>query len=287
MLTVAALLVGCEKYHPLHDGQKFRAYHEDYHLIEGEGRDIYVPLEGKSFNIELSGGLGKNHSVTIEDPEYLEYIYFPGRVSNEAFFEPEIIPDAIMLSPKKLGKTKMTIRDEDTGEEIKINVNICEAYKALAIYATQNSFEEATLLCFKYGGPDNVVRFCKGYIQRLNFEHITDGTYAFVKKNDSIYMELTFPADEFGQPSPDGSETYRKYKLLDIYGYEYTDLMSLLQIKDLPVQTKMYYDVYYRDAMFLDVTEDENADPTSAESKCFYCYSASIVPWFFDYMPAH
>ena len=282
MMTAVVLLAGCEKYHPLHDGQKFRAYHEDYSLIEGEGRNIYVPLKGKSFNIELSGGLGKNHSIFIEDPEYLGYIYFPGKVASEAFFEPEIIPDEIMLSPKKLGKTKMTIRDDDTGETIKINVNICEAYKALSIYDTQNSLEERTLLCFRYGGPDNVVRFCRGNISRLQFEYVTDGTYTFIKRNNTLYMEVTFLADEYGQPSHEGTETFRKYKILDIYGYGYQDLMSLLQIHDLPVQTKLYYEEYYRDAMFLDVTEDEKVEPDSPEAKCFYCSSARIVPWFFD-----
>jgi hypothetical protein len=282
ILAAAVLLAGCEKYHPLHDGQKFRAYHKDYSLIEGEGREIYLPLQGKSFNLELSGGHGGNHTILIDNPEYLDYTYFPGKVSTEAFYEPEIIPDIIMLSSKKLGKTRMTIINDGTGETIKINVNICESYHALSVISTQNSLEERTLLCFRYGGTDNVVRFCRGNISRLQFEHIVDGTYVFRKKNNAIYLEMTFPADEYRQPSREGTETFRRYKVLDAYNYGYQDVMGLLNLNGFPVQTKAYYDEYYRDALMVDVTEDEKADPESPETKCFYCNSTQIIPWYFD-----
>lgn len=289
------LLAGCEKYHPLYDGQKFRAYHDDFSLIEGEGRDIYIPLEGgPSFMLKLSGGKGDHHSIAVEDSECLEYAYYPGKVATESFYEPKLIPDQVLLSPLKLGQTKVTIRDEDTDETISMNVHVCPSYKALYIYRSQNSIEEMTILSFKYGGPDNVVRICHGTLPMLRFSHVADGTYAFVKQNGNTYLELTYPADEYGQPSDGGEEVFRRYMIHDGYGNVYHDMMGLLNLSDLSVQTrscsvqtKAYYPSdKYTDLMFLDVTESEEVDSESPDAQFFYCYSARVIPWFFDYKPS-
>ena len=66
-MTIAVLLMvtGCE-YHPFYDGQKLRIYNNDHGLIEADGAHLYVPVAGRTpFEIEIYGGAGKNHKVTL------------------------------------------------------------------------------------------------------------------------------------------------------------------------------------------------------------------------------
>ena len=73
----AALMImsGCE-YHPYYDGQKLRVYNMEYGVIEADGTHLYVPIVGRhAFEIEIYGGAGKNHKVTLADQEYFRYTY--------------------------------------------------------------------------------------------------------------------------------------------------------------------------------------------------------------------
>ena len=84
-MAIAVLLMatGCE-YHPYYDGQAFCAY-DTYSgtLLEEDGGYVSVTLQREyedMFVVEFYGGKGKNHTVTVADPEYLDYRYEEGDV---------------------------------------------------------------------------------------------------------------------------------------------------------------------------------------------------------------
>ena len=73
---------GCE-YHPYYDGQKLRVYNMEHGVIEADGTHLYVPIVGRyDFEIEIYGGAGKNHKVTLADQEYFRYTYKEADVDN-------------------------------------------------------------------------------------------------------------------------------------------------------------------------------------------------------------
>lgn len=285
VLAAMMILSGCE-YHPYYDGQKFRLYHRSCGLVEEDGAVVNIPLvTEKPFSINLLGGLGKNHYVQIEDPEYLDYEITKGDVVNEAFDAPDFIPVGVVLKPKKLGETSVTITEADTGESITIKVKIREAYKALKIYNSDCCLEAQTILCFRCGGSDDVLKICKGNLETGEFHSVIDGTYAFVEQKGSLYFEIAFPADEYGYPDEDGTIIKKKFRISTYYNVAFEsveDMIRYMNIQDIPVQTKSYdYPDLYIDFQFVDVTDKVPADGYYPNAPYFYAYTAVIIPWLY------
>ena len=283
VLAAIMILSGCE-YHPYYDGQKFRLYHRSCGVVEEDGAVVNIPVvTEKPFAINLLGGSGKNHYVHIEDPEYLDYEISEGDVVNEAFDTPEFIPVSVVLKPKKLGETSVTLTEGDTGESITLKVRICEAYKALKIYNSDCCLEKETILCFRYGGPDNVMKICKGDLETSRFHSVIDATYAFVKEKGSLYFDISFPADEYGYPNENGNVVDKRFLVSSYYSIasgSVDDIIRYLNIQDIPIQTKSYdYPDYYVDFQFIDVTDKPLTEAYGPSNPSFYAYTAVIIPW--------
>ena len=283
LLAVLMILTGC--YHPYYDGQKFRIYHADCGLVESGGAHIYIPVHSdKPYVLELYGGRGKKHKVKIEDPDYLDYSYSKESIQKSGVMEdPQMIPAGVTLLPKKIGDTVLTLTEGDTDESITIYVHICEAFKALEVEDTRNSLPNGTVLAFRYGGTDDIVRICKGGLDTKRMEHVVDGKYAFVPYKSSVCMELTFPADEAGNPSADGEDVTRRYYVTMSYWSDpgsAAGMMERLHLADFPLDTKASSVLETNwNMQFTDITDNEYPDEESPDYKVFYAWSAVVIPW--------
>lgn len=278
-LAAMMMLSGCE-YHPFYDGQKFRVSHKDYGLLESDGAHIYVPHQlDEPFVLSLYGGWGKSHHIEIEDQECLGYSYEKGDVKKSGFDGPDMIAAGVTLIPKKIGDTVIRITEETTGESISIFVHVCEAYKAIKVYETQNSLAVGTLLAFRYGGVDDVVKICREDSETGAIEHIVDGRYAFVDHGATVHLEMTFPADEAGQPCAGGAEISKEYDIEFKYGGTYgtaNGMMERLNLLDFPLATKSSSHYNFQ---FVDITGGIVPDTSLPDTRIFYVRSAEIIPW--------
>lgn len=286
VLAAITILSGCE-YHPLYDGQKFRVYHQDCGILEGDGGHFYVPVKSDApYALELYGGTGRKHTITVDSPEYLDYTYKKGSVKGDGFADMDVNPATVTIVPKKLGMSTLTIKEEDTGESVTLIVHICEAYKAIEVSHSKNSLPDGTILAFKYGGVDDVVKICKGDLYQGPVEYVTEGKYAFVPYESTVALELTYPADEDGKPC-DGGTMVKKIFMVEFYyggGAGSPEAMLMyMSFKDFPVQTKVFQiPEYYMDFRYTDITDGEYHDKDSPDAKYFTAYSAVIIPWKID-----
>ena len=266
VLAALMILSGCDRYHPYYDGQAFCAY-DTYSgtLLEEDGGYVSVTLQREyedMFVVEFYGGKGKNHTVTVADPEYLDYRYEEGDVKTPPF-DYEINAAKIILLPKQLGDTSITVTDDDTGESIQFYVHIGNAYRALSItYRGQPSiFDPQTLFAFTCEGDDDVLEICSGYGRYI--EHIVSAKYAFVDIDGLLYFEMTYPADEEGRPAAGGVETFRRYQVQFADGTvtDPADMLWYMNLPEIQVQTKETmpdeFMTYFR---FVDVTEVDESE---------------------------
>lgn len=305
--AVAAMMIlsGCEEYHPFYDGQEF-CIQDDMTgvLIEKDGEHIYVPVlydPDKPYEMECYGGKGKNYTITVSDPECLDYEIEISDVETPPF-NWEVIPTRITLLPKKVGDVSLTVKDDDTGESYQINVHVCETYHALELeYDQEALFGGRMLLAFSYGGTDDVLHFCNGHAYSYEVEPFAEGKYSFVTIGGMLYFEMTYQADEEGFPVAEGTETFRRLQVQ--YGYGYMDspdvLLMHMNLSGVPVATKEtavvlpeFYSYTFR---FVDVTDMEMPlaeqvvpyiyDEYGDRIKCrdfFRTSSARLVPWKYD-----
>ncbi len=265
------ILNGCD-YHPYYDGQEMCAYYEHTRmLLKEDGKHIYMTLqyEGESpFVMEIYGGQGKNHTITVSDPDCLGYSYAPSEVKTPPF-DYDLNAAEITFLPKKLGETSITVTDEDTGESIQFYVHIANAHCAVqvAYYISKDNSEGAydnkTIFAFKYGGVDDVLNIYSGFLYSTELEHVVSGKYAFVEIDGLLYLEMTYPADETGRPASDGIETFRRYQVQFDGGgsADAGSMLGYMNLLDFKVQTK---EVVMPDGMenfrFVDVTGIEESE---------------------------
>lgn len=301
-IAAMMMLIGCEEYHPFYDGQEFCI--EDGVtglLIEKDGEHIYMPLPydpDRPYMIECYGGKGKNYTITVSDPECLDYELEVSDVETPPF-NWEVIPTKITLLPKKIGDVSLTVKDDDTGESYQINVHVCEAYHALELdYDNEAIFGGQVVLAFSYGGTDDVLHFCKGHAYSYDLEPFAKGNYSFVTIGGMLYFEMTYQADEDGLPAAEGTETFRRLQVQ--YGYGSMDdpevLLMHMNLSGVPVATKetavVQPDFYSYSFRFVDVTDMEMPlteqvvpyiyDEYGDRIKCrdfFRASSARLVPW--------
>ena len=286
VLAAIIILSGCE-YHPLYDGQKFRVYHQDCGILEADGGHFYVPVKSDApYALELYGGNGKKHKITVGSPEYMDYSYAKGSVKDDGFADMDINPATVTIVPKQVGMSTLTIKEEDTGESVTLTVHICEAYKAIEVSDSKNSLPDGTILAFKYGGVDDVVKICKGKLYQGPVEYVAEGKYAFVPYESTVALELTYPADEDGNPCAGGTMVKKIFKVEFYYGGGLGSPESMLiymSLKGFPVQTKAYQiPEYYFDFRYVDVTDGVYHDKDSPDAKYFNAHSAVIIPWILD-----
>ena len=273
-IAVTIILTGCE-YHPFYDGQSFGVYAPNVGLIRTDGTTINVPIVDRSpYVLEFYGGMGKNHNITVADPDCLDYVYEESDIKSSVG-DTDVVPSSITLQPKKKAETSITIEDIDTGESVTIKVCIKDSYKAAEVMTGNDTFLSRTLFVFDYFGSDDVVKICRRTAKQGEIEHVVDGRYEFVSEPDELYgdvlyFEITYPADETGKPSAGGVETFKRY----LVGYEgggYGSArwqMELLNLIVFRLTTKMSDPSYEYNAVlrFVDVTGmedyviDENFD---------------------------
>lgn len=304
-IAAMMMLSGCEEYHPFYDGQEFCI--EDGVtglLIEKDGEHIYMPLPydpDRPYMIECYGGKGKNYTITVSDPECLDYELEISDVETPPF-NWDVIPTKITLLPKKIGDVSLTVKDDDTGESYQINVHVCEAYHALELdYDNEAIFGGQVVLAFRYDGTDDVLHFCKGHAYSYDLEPFAEGKYSFVTIGGMLYFEMTYQADEDGLPAAEGTETFRRLQVQ--YGYGSMDdpevLLMHMNLSGFPVATKetavIQPDFYSYSFRFVDVTDMEMPlteqvvpyiyDEYGDRIKCrdfFRASSARLVPWKYD-----
>lgn len=267
VLAAIIILSGCNKYHPYYDGQEFCIL-DSYSgtLIKEDGGYVSVTLQREyedQFVVEFYGGKGKKHTITVADPEYLDYRYEESAVKTPPF-DYEINPAKIILLPKKLGDTSVTVTDDDTGESIQFYVHIGNAYHALSITSSRGYpeiFDAQTVLAFRSESEDDVMEICRWYGR--NIEHIVSGKYEFVDIDGLLYFEVTYPADADGRPVDGGEETFRRYQVQFSDGTvtNPVDMLFYLDLPEIQVQTKETmpddFQIYFR---FVDVTELEESE---------------------------
>lgn len=274
VIMAVIILSGCE-YNPYYDGQDFCVYDKTYGMLETDGMHIYVPMPDKDpYVLEFYGGKGKSHKISIADPECLRYTYIESDIKTAPFDVTQITPAGITLLPQKTCDTSIKIEDLDTGESLEINVHICDSFQAVEVSEGCASFEKGTVFAFRYGGEDKRVRICRGNVSERELEYIVEGNYEFAAVDDSLYFELKYPADEAGKPTAAGMECTRTYQILHIDGSMDDPwwMMQLLNLENLPIETRSYYVPDRYDASLRFVNEQEE----------FTVNSAMIIPWFFD-----
>lgn len=285
----AALMIlgGCTGYHPYYDGQKFRIYNEECGFIRTDGQHAYVPIaDEEPFILDFYGGKGKNHTITVSDPDILDYSYTESDVKN-TIGNPDIITAGITLLPKQIGDTSITITDDDTDESIQLFVHVCEVFKAIRICQGDSVFETGTVLAFSYPFEDDIVNIGTGNATEDDIEFYTTGRYRFFvdPEEERLYFEIIFPADGNGRPSVTGESSRKLYLVTndDIPWYSYYTLMSRLRLSDYPLTyTKASGpetnndDILFR---FIDVTDKEKPDTGEiSENESFCTYRARIIP---------
>ena len=313
--AVAAMscLCGCE-YHPYYDGQKMCiTYNNSYDTIDSDGEHIYLPLEDEyPPEIHIYGGKGKNHRIEVADPSVMSYTYSESSVEKAAFDYAYINEARIILMPLRKGETSMTITDEDTGESIMVHIHFCDTWNALEVKGGESVFSKGTIFAFAYGGKDDVVKICRGNVEKTDITHVVDGRYRFVSINDCLCFEITYPADEEGLPSASGNDVFRRYLVQHYGGGNWGDsafLLSYIGLGNLVLETRDSYepvvpdyDEYYYVFQFTDVTdldpseivpdeemyydsdesEEEVPDLPESESDEFYVAYSAIIPYDFD-----
>lgn len=299
--AVAALMIlsGCE-YHPYYDGQEFFVNDSMTNtVIDNDGEDIIISLQyDEPYVLECYGGKGKNYTITISDPDCLDYSLTESDVETPPF-DFYVNPTEITLLPKKLGDTSITIKDDDTGESIQLNVHIHTGYHVLQLSETTFFFND-TVFAFIYGGEDDVLKVCQGSIYTRAIKPVVDGRYAFVDIDGILYFEMTYPADGSGRPLEGGEETFRRYQvqLYDWWGqytvYDPSGMLYDMNLQDIRPVTKetVVPEIKYENFRFVDVTDYDGSlseyvepynpnDPTSPRYSYFYTQSARIIPWIY------
>ena len=295
-LAAMMILSGCEEYHPFYDGQALCINDAMSGIVmKTDGEHIYVPLQyDEPYVIECYGGKGKNYTVTVSDPACLDYSLEAGDVTTPPF-DWNVIPTRITLTPKENGDVSLTVKDDDTGESIHMNIHIRDAYHAIPVsYNPESIFEDTDAFAFRYGGTDDVIYFCNGSPFSYDVEPYAQGKYSFVANNGFLYLELTYNADEEGRPSENGVETFRRYQVQMSWGIEDpANLMMYMNLADFQVKTKelVMPDVYYYNFLLVDVTDMELPLTDWVESyeyvdgelvvyrEYFNINSAKLIPW--------
>lgn len=312
-VVALSCLCGCE-YNPYYDGQKMCiTYDYFFDPIDSDGEHIYLTLENEyPPQIHIYGGKGKNHRIEVSDPSVMSYTYTESSVERAAFDYAYINEALITLIPLRKGETSMTITDEDTGESIMVHIHFCDTWNALEVKGGESVFSKGTVFAFAYGGRDDVVKICRGNVEKKDITHVADGRYRFVSINDCLCFEITYPADEDGLPSSSGEDVFRRYLVQNYGGGNWGDAVYMLRnigLGNLRLETREIYepimpdqDEYYYAFQFTDVTDldqseivpDEPGYSDSDESEVevpdlpeserdeFYIAASSIIPYNFD-----
>ena len=286
-MAIAALLMlaGCE-YHPYYDGQVMRIYQQRYGVIESNGVHLNVPVaDKKPYELEIYGGKGKNHKVTVSDPDVLTYTYTEASV--ESFLGQDLIPATLTLNPKRLGDTSIDISDEDTGECIRIDLHVVNVFYMMEVYDTQNSLEPGVVIAFEFPLSSEDVKICRRDLDNGDLEYLLDAKCRFFDCDSTVMMELEYLGDENEQPCVDGAEITKRYMAEFADGYSYGGSGYMLHVMNLgyfdmqTVPTKGYMEETDYNSMFrfIDVSDDEHPDLESPDLKMFYAYSAQLEPW--------
>ena len=287
-ISLLMLLSGCE-YHPYYDGQILRIYQNKHGLIEADGTHLYVPIVDRNpYRLEIYGGKGKNHKVTISNPELIGYTYTEADI--ETFLGNGPSPAVVTLEPRQIGDTVIEILDEDTGESIRIDLHIVKVFNMMQIEESHNSLGEDIVIAFDFPTPTEDIKLCRKISDNFEFECIVEAKCRFIACDTTAVMELTYLADENEQPDPDGSEIVKNFYIEDelgnVSGYpSYT--LRTMNLNDMGIQTKKVYDEYdsfvydsrFRFIEIADVTDSEIPDGDSPDTKMFYASSAQLTPW--------
>ena len=286
-MAIAVLLMaaGCE-YHPYYDGQKLRVYNRDHGVIETDGTHLYVPIIGRhAFEIEIYGGAGKHHKVTLADQEYFSYTYKEADVDN-GFLGEGVYPATLTLEPLQLGDTSMTIADEDTGESIQLYVHIIEAFNMIEIFDSHGSLAAGNVLAFDYVSGSDLVKIARKDQETGAMELIVEGRFRFLDYDSTVALELSYPADSEGQPDASGAETVKRFLVEFQEGGVYGSaqgMLHLMNLNDVMLHTRLYmpdYEFEYNEKFrFVDITDNENPDMESPDTRIFYAFSAKLQPW--------
>jgi hypothetical protein len=286
-MAIAVLLMatGCE-YHPYYDGQKLRIYNRDHGVIETDGTHLYVPIVGRhAFEIEIYGGAGKHHKVTLADQEYFSYTYKEADVDN-GFLGEGVYPATLTLEPLQLGDTSMTIADEDTGESIQLYVHIIEAFNMMEIFDSHGSLAAGNVLAFDYVSGSDLVKIARKDQETGAMELIVEGRFRFLDYDSTVALELSYPADSEGQPDASGAETVKRFLVEFQEGGVHGSaqgMLHLMNLNDVMLHTRLYmpdYEFEYNEKFrFVDITDNENPDMESPDTRIFYAFSAKIQPW--------
>ena len=258
-------------------------YHADCGLLTEDGGYLYIPFEGeKRYTLDFYGGRGKNHTVEVADPDMLGVSYVETDVRDVLFEESEVTPAGIVLHPYTKGDTSVTVTDEDTGESVQLNVHIRDAYHAIEVYDASHTFGTGTVLAFRYGGVDDVLKICKKNASDGSIRHVADGCYRFEVYDNELCMEVLFNPDENGKPSSEGQEKTKFYKIRSHDGWGWSssveNIILHMNIEDYPIfsRTAEEYHEYRNEFEFVGIT----ADPYVYER--FFACSAVLIPWIAD-----
>ena len=271
-IAALTILSGCE-YHPFYDGQEFCIFNAECGLLKTDGGHAYVPVaDEKPYVLDFYGGKGKSHTITVSDPDILDYAYTESDVKNSVG-DSEIITAGITLMPKKIGDTSITVTDDDTRESIQIFIHVCEAYKAIEVYEAGSAFEKGTVFAFRYPYEGNVLSIGRGRVSSNEVEFLSEGRYSFFEKGEHLFFEIEHSSLENGK---------KTYLVFPDQGYYYAaySVMRMLNLGDCELPTRAVTDVqqnYNVRFVFMEYDDPDVPVSDSLEGEHFKAYSARII----------
>ena len=99
-------------------------------------------------------------------------------------------------------------------------------------------------------------------------------------------LELSYTADSEGEPDASGTETVKRFLVEFQEGGVYGSargMLNVMNMNEMVLHTRGYmpefeYE-YNQKFRFIDITDNENPDMESPDTRIFYASSARLQPW--------
>lgn len=143
--------------------------------------------------LSIVGGMGDNHTIEVQDESILRAEY-TGRGAGHSHIPTETIPAAVILFPKQLGSTIVSITDNDTDETLHVQVDVVHQYIGLTVSgSTAEELEDGNMILFLQDKDMNEYRIVSR--DGNDFRTLDKGEYHFEMPREDIYDTYINPGD--------------------------------------------------------------------------------------------
>lgn len=172
---------------------------KEMHIIDYSGNAVPKTLTSivSGGTLTIIGGEGSNHSVIVEDENVLTASYSQKGTICEGSRPVNTFPANVFLTGKKLGRTHVYITDLDTGETVKVEVEVVDEYKALTILESEvEGIDEGMQIAFQLGESNKYQMIIQSGNNYFSYE---EGEYDFAEYHKSSvdnHLMLTMKCGE-------------------------------------------------------------------------------------------